>query len=739
MSNKKGKLPPVKTSKLVMRAVISDATRGVAVVATETPVLRFDKERGYVVREVLLMEGCRFRGGRNQIPIVDSHDDTTVRNIFGSIQRLQIDRTTGELYGNPEFASDADAQVIATRFNEGHITDFSITADPLESIFIQRGQSYTTSRGEVIEGPAEIFTAWEPHNASICTTGADVNSSVRRSYTDLDRKVVRMDETLISQLSALGLPEGMTDPNQIGAWCVGKMGGASGASVVPPDAPPIEKASEVVPPPAEVPVVGEPKKEEAMTIENSADVTAQVQRALEHDRKRRKTIQDDCKLQKLERSFADELCDDEKVTVEIARERILRKIATEPSGTSVEGDHIRMTGSADDKFIAAARDGLIQRSMKFSGCKTKAFEGDSKPAPGSNDFSSVKLLTLADDFLIRRGVNIRSMTAKDRALSAMGHQPTMDRCRIQREAAYHTTGTFANLMLDAANKTLRVGYEEQEITGTIWARQGTSAPDLKALNRIMYSEFPNMEMIPENRDYPEKVMTDSKESYRVEKFGAMFSVSWETIVNDDLDAISKTPVYQGKAARRTLNAKIYEVLTANALMSSGKALFATDHASGSNLDTTGGVPTVARLSVGFLAMAAQKGLNATVSLNILPKYIIAPWALSAGILEILGSTARPEAGGSAAGNSNTLNIYGPMGSRVLQPIFDFALDASSAAPWYLASDSVDTVEYTFLEGEESPVIETEWNFDNDTLKHKIRQTFAAKAIDWRGLYQNDGA
>jgi hypothetical protein len=57
----------------------------------------------------------------------------------------------------------------------------------------------------------------------------------------------------------------------------------------------------------------------------------------------------------------------------------------------------------------------------------------------------------------------------------------------------------------------------------------------------------------------------------------------------------------------------------------------------------------------------------------------------------------------------------------------------------LASTDVDTVEYTFLEGEESPVIETEWNFDNDTLKHKIRQTFAAKAIDWRGLYENDGA
>lgn len=733
MANKKNKLPPNKTSKLVMRFVVPDATRGVAVVATETPVLRFDKERGYVVREVLLMEGCRFRGGRNQIPIVDSHDDTTVRNIFGSVQGLTIDRSTGELYGNPSFASDTDAQVIATRFNEGHITDFSITADPLESIFVQRGQSYTTSRGEVIEGPAEIFTAWEPHNASICTTGADVNSSVRRSYSDLETKVARMDESLLGQLKTMGLPDGMTDPNQVLAWVCGKMGSSAAAEVEAPE-PMVENAVTVPPPPV-TPAEGELKKEEEMTIEKMAE---EVQRALEHDRKRRKTIQDDCKLQKLERSFADELCDDANVTVDIARERILRKIATQPSGASVEGDHIRITGSEDDKFVAAARDGLILRAVRFSGSKSPAFANGIKPAAGAEDFQNVKLFGLAQKCLVRRGINVDRMTNKDVALVAMGHQPTMQRCRIEREAAYHTTGSFANLMLDAANKTLRTGYEEQEITGTMWARQGSSAADLRDMHRIMYSEFPNLAMVPENDDYPEGKMSDAKEKYRVEKFGAMFSVSWETIVSDDLDAISKTPVFQGKAARRTLNAKIYEVLTANALMSDSVALFGA-HASGTNIETSGGAPTVARLSAGYLSMASQKGVNATVALNITPKYIIAPWALSAGILEILGSSARPEVGGSAAGNSNTTNIYGPMGPRGLQPIFDFALDSASAVAWYLASDSVDTVEYTFLEGEESPVIETEWNFDNDTLKHKIRQTFGCKAIDWRGLYQNDGS
>ena len=716
-----------------MQFISPPQENGMAVIATETPIERYDDSRGCVIREVLLMEGCRFRGGRDQVPIVDSHDDSTVRNIFGSIRGMKINRATGELFGQPSFASDADSQVIATRFNEGHVTDFSITADPIKSVFVQRGQSYTTSRGEVIEGPAVIVTEWEPHNASICATGADVNSSVRRSYTDLRRKVIRMDEAMLAPLREMGLPDGMTDPSQVLAWVVGKMGGAA----APVSSEPIENAAEPVVPPDQM-------KEEKPMVENTADVTAQVARALEEFKKndliRRNAIKNDCKLMNLDSSFSDELCDS-GLTVEAAREKIIRKASTKESGSTVEGDGVRVTQSSDDKFIEAARDGLIMRAMKFSGTKGKAFGDGEKPAPGAEDFKNAKLFRIAQESLIRRGINVNRMTDKDVALVAMGHEPTMQRCRIQRAdfGAYHTTGSFANLMLDAANKTLRAGYEEQEITGTIWARQGTSASDLKDMHRIMYSEFPNLEMVPETHDYPDKQMSDQKEKYRVEKFGAMFTVSWETIVNDDLDAISKTPVYQGKAAKRTLNAQIYNVLNANALMSDGKALFATDHASGSNLETSGGAPTVARLSAGFLAMASQKGVNSTVALNITPRYIIAPWALSAGILEILGSIARPEVGGSAAGNSNTHNLYGPNGSRPLQPIFDFCLDSSSAVSWYLASDSVDTVEYTFLEGEETPVIETEWNFKNDTLMHKIRQTMAAKAIDWRGLYENDGA
>ena len=98
MSNKKGKLPPFKTDALAMRSVnIQSSTadtskRSVRVVtATENPIDRWDERRGEVVSEVLEMDGLTMRPGSTQIPIVDSHDTSTVRNVLGSLRNLSVD------------------------------------------------------------------------------------------------------------------------------------------------------------------------------------------------------------------------------------------------------------------------------------------------------------------------------------------------------------------------------------------------------------------------------------------------------------------------------------------------------------------------------------------------------------------------------------------------------------------------------------------------------------------------
>ena len=109
-----------------------------AVIASEHPVERWDETRREVVKEILLTSGLEFRDGRNQLPIVDSHDRSTVRNVIGSIRNIQVQGD--EVVGVPMFARDTDSQDAYHKVIDGHITDFSITADPLEIVEVERGQ-----------------------------------------------------------------------------------------------------------------------------------------------------------------------------------------------------------------------------------------------------------------------------------------------------------------------------------------------------------------------------------------------------------------------------------------------------------------------------------------------------------------------------------------------------------------------------------------------------------------------
>jgi hypothetical protein len=590
--------------------------------------MRYDESRGMTVAEVLEMDGIEMRAGQTQIPIVDSHDESTVRNIFGSLRNLSI--SGDEFGGVPYFASDPDSQAAEAKLRDGHLTDFSITAIPREVLTTERGQKYTTPRGTVVDGPANIVTRWTPINASLVATGADERSTVRRSYTAANKEVKRMDETLLAQLAAMGMPEGMTDPNQILAWVVGRMGSATPvASVEMPE--PMESAS---------PAMSEEPEPEEVVLENAMDETKRAQNASEQ----------------------------------------------------------------------------IKRAL------------------AADQFARMPISRAAEIVLRSFGVNTDRMTPKDIAQVAMGHREISRKFGIER-TAYHTTGTFPNLLADVANKTLLAAYDEAPYTWSIWARQGASVSDFKQINRIRFSESPDPEIVPERQPYPEKRMSDSKESYTVDKYGEMFSVSWETVVNDDLDAISRVPAMHGNAMRRKQNKVVYSVLTANDVLSDNVALFNATHA---NVSTGAGAPSVTTLNAGFLAMAKQTGLSSDSVLNLEPAYLIVPKAYAATAMELLGSFARPDVGGSVAGSSGVANIYNMQNGRNLVLVSDANLDLNNPAIWYLAADpaQIDTVEISFLEGEESPVLEQEWDFDRDCYKYKIRQTFGAKAIDYRGLYRN---
>jgi hypothetical protein len=533
-----------------------------------------------------------------------------------------------------------------------------------------------------------------------------------------------MDESLLATLKGLGLPEGMTDPTQIIVFLAGKAAGQSGS-----DDAPMGKVESMA--------GADKEPEETMRAEHveptedtEKKVEAEVARQLKAADDRRKTIVAHCTLARLERSFADALIDDPNVTVQDAQERIIRKMASQPLGGAVEGSSFSVTESEHDKFMAQASAGLVQRCYQGQIKTQKAPD-----VQGAEHFRNLGLYRLAEACVRRMGVNPERHNKGDVVRIAMGHQGTMDRFNIRRSSdVYHTSGSFSSLLLDAASKTLTASYVEAPYTWDQWVRQAQSVDDFKNINRISLGESPNLEVVPEGKDYPEGKVVDQRKSYKIEKYGKEFTVTWETVINDDLDALSRIPAMHGSAARRTQEKAIYDVFLSNPLMPDGVALFSASHASGTNLSGGAGAPAKATLDKAFEVMGKQKGLSSDVFLGLTPSILLVPLAYAGTALELVNSTASVE----SEKNSGVSNLYGRGGARQLRVVASPYLDANSSTNWYAVADNslIDTVEISFLSGEESPVLESDYNIRNDSYIYTVRQSFAAAVIEHRGIFAN---
>ena len=118
-------------------------------------------------------------------------------------------------------------------------------------------------------------------------------------------------------------------------------------------------------------------------------------------------------------------------------------------------------------------------------------------------------------------------------------------------------------------------------------------------------------------------------------------------------------------------------------------------------------------------------------MNIKPEFLIVPAALEADAAQLLTSTADP-----AASNSGVANIY----RNSLNLIVDAELDDYSEKAYYVAANSadIDTIEVTYLNGNQQPILESQVGFDFVGIRWRILDDFGVTALDFRGLAKNAG-
>lgn len=327
----------------------------------------------------------------------------------------------------------------------------------------------------------------------------------------------------------------------------------------------------------------------------------------------------------------------------------------------------------------------------------------------SHQFRGMTLLDMARDACMRAGTNTRGMSRHEIAVKAL-----------------HSTSDFPIILGDTVNRTLRAGYANAARTFVPFCRQ-TTLPDFKEVSRVQLAGAPNLKRVLEGAQYQYGTIGEGAEKIRVLKYGRLIAISWETIINDDLDALTRIPMSFGASSADLESDLVYGIFTGNPAMADGVALFHGNHG---NLGTATALDgSGAGLAEMRKKMLLQKGIEGRY-ITVRPKFLVVPPSLEEVALKATSAVA-------FAGKSVDINVVGPS----LSPIVEPRLEDASATAWFGAADpsTVDTIEYAYLEGHEGVFTETRGGFDRDGVEIKCRHVVGAKAIDHRGLFKNEGA
>lgn len=388
--------------------------------------------------------------------------------------------------------------------------------------------------------------------------------------------------------------------------------------------------------------------------------------------------------------------DDQACSLEQANTKLLAHLGK--GSAPIAGSYIVTLQDARDSFREGAQASIMARANLGKDDK-------------ANNYRGLTLMDLARECLAQAGVNARGMGKMD----------------VVAAAFTHTSSDFPLLLANVADKAMMKGYEEAEETFQLWTSIGTLG-DFKPGKRLDLNTFPSLDRIQDGGEYQYANVGERGETVQLATYGKMFSLTRQTIINDDLDAFTKIPRRMGRAAIRTIGDLVYAILTDNPLMADGNELFDAVH---KNILAGGGIST-AGVDAMRVAMARQTDGNAV--LNIRMAKLLVPVALEGTAKVVMESEF--EVGAGAKNNTVPNSVRG-----LAEVISDARLDLASATTWYGAADQNvhDTIEVQYLDGNQAPTLEQQDGWTRDGVEFKVRMDAGVKALDFRTLAVNPGA
>ena len=603
--------------------------------------------------------------------------------VIGVIKNPILNEVEKRCHCDIYFDDDEDSDKIFQKVKKNILRGVSVGYQVDRWEEVKTGEVSSNGR---FKGPCFVATKWTPLEVSIVSVPADTDVGVNRTIEEVNKEIVQRTERreimdLKELCRSLGIDydkliaQGLND-DAIRALC----------SSIQQKREADEKEDEKKKSDEKAKADKKAEEEKNEKEKRAAEIASETQRSVE--------------ISTLCRDFGEDAIPyiKEGKSVEEVRSAILAKVKAERAALP---GNVQIVDSEREKIRAAAVDGLLLRS----GVNIE------KPADGANNFRGMKMRDLAIECLEREGVSNAHRLNDDDLF----------------RRAVSPDSQFTSILDNTVKKSMATAYKAAEPTYDKWCGKGSNS-DFKEAAHYQLSEGGDLIQLSQSGEIKFDEMTDNKVTKKVLTYARGFGFTRQALINDDLSVLTKVPAAYVRAAMRGRNKLVYKLLGSNAAIYDGKTLFHADH---KNKGTAGALSTQT-LSELIKLMRKQKNIRGKETLNIKPEFLIVPAALEATAAQLLVSTADP-----AANNSGVANIY----RNSMNLIVDAELDDYSEIQYYVAANpaDIDTIEVTYLNGNEQPILESQVGFDFVGIKWRILDDFGVTALDYRGLATNAGA
>ena len=346
------------------------------------------------------------------------------------------------------------------------------------------------------------------------------------------------------------------------------------------------------------------------------------------------------------------------------------------------------------------------------------------PSPEAREFAGIGFHGLAREILAAGGErNVHRLTGVDLTEKVLAF-------------GTHTASDFAGVLANTLNKTVRDLYGAYPNTWSSWCDE-VEVDDYKQITAASIGTVTELALFAEAGPIINgSIAEDAPETYQVSERGILLPVSKQMMINDETRALTRAAQNMGLAAYTALRRAVFGILTTNANMADGVALFAsaavpTGHA---NLATASALDTAAFRALRQLLQAqsgpARTGRAAASMPPVTNVALLVGPARETVAYELTTPLIVPTGVGNAL----------PTAYRSSTEVVMDAFLAVGNNPFYMVrtEPGLRPVEIAYIRGQRAPQITSAERIDYTGMTFRCLFDFGAKAVTWRTAAANLG-